>query len=101
MGSVEDFFFRASFLSIHRNPMAPILLLLAVTLLTPSCTAAASPSPAPYVPTGSVLDQIMTDPDWSLLATAIDKALDPDLLSFLKMPSSSELPPEITVPYQC
>ena len=62
-----------------------LLLLLVLTLLVTSCTAA-----APYVPTGSVLDVIMTNPNWSLLATAINTVLDPTVVQYLKTPTGSE-----------
>ena len=85
--------------SPSRHSSISMLLLLLVTtfylmLQTGAAAAIIPPSsprpPPPYTLTGSVLDVIMTNPDWSLLATAINTVMDPDLVQYLKMPSNSE-----------
>ena len=43
--------------------------------------------PPPFSPTtGTVMDTVMTQPSWSLLATAINTLLPPDTVSFLMKP---------------
>lgn len=43
--------------------------------------------PPPFLPTtGTVMDTVMTQPSWSLLATAINTLLPPDIVSYLMKP---------------
>ena len=43
--------------------------------------------PPPFSPTtGTVMDTVMTQPSWSLLATAINTQLPPETVSFLMRP---------------
>ena len=83
----------------HRGHCTSLLLL---TLLGSCIISQNLIAAAPYTLTGSALDTIMTNPNWSLLATAINTVMDPDLVLYLKMPKSSEQQgskqcPELTI----
>ena len=70
-----------------RSKITLIALGASFSLLALVCSAVAA---IPYTRTGSLLDTIMIDPEWSLLATAINSVVDPDVIMYLQRPTSSK-----------
>ena len=75
--------------------LRPLLLIIAVAssvCFTAGGVGAAplppSPPPPPFKPTGTIMDLIMTSPSYTLLATAIDTVLAPDLVAYLLAPTA-------------